>query len=173
MRFVVGPDGVIVPDISERLPGRGLWLSASRDIIGEACAKNVFAKAARGQVSVPDDLSDRVEQLLRQRCLEIIGLARRAGQMVGGYEKVRSYFKTETAGVLIAANDGAEDGRSKISALAPEIPLFDCFTGGELGAAIGRDRLVHAIIAEGGFANSLLVEANKLVGLQKSSDPNM
>ena len=175
MRFVVGPDGVIVPDISERLPGRGLWLSASRDIIGEACAKNVFAKAARGQVqvSVPDDLSDRVEQLLRQRCLEIIGLARRAGQMVGGYEKVRSYFKTETAGVLIAANDGAEDGRSKISALAPEIPLFDCFNGGELGAAIGRDRLVHAIITEGGFANSLLVEANKLVGLQKSSDPNV
>mgnify|MGYP000002164237 FL=1 len=173
MRFVVGPDGVIVPDIAERLPGRGLWLSASRDIIDEACAKNVFSKAARGQVKIPDGLSDRVEKLLRQRCLEIFGLARRAGQMVGGYEKVRSYLKAETAGVLIAANDGAADGRSKISALAPEIPLVECFSGGELGAAIGRDRLVHAVVAEGGFARSLLVEANKLVGLQKRSGPKV
>ena len=173
MRFVVGPDGVIVPDIAERLPGRGLWLSASRDIIDEACAKNVFSKAARGQVKIPDGLSDRVEKLLRQRCLEIFGLARRAGQMVGGYEKVRSYLKAETAGVLIAANDGAADGRSKISALAPEIPLVDCCSGGELGAAIGRDRLVHAVVAEGGFARSLLVEANKLVGLQKRSGPKV
>ncbi len=173
MRFVVGPDSVIVPDVAERLPGRGLWLSASRDIIDEACAKNVFSKAARGQVSIPDKLSDRVEKLLRQRCLEIFGLARRAGQMVGGYEKVRSYLKTETAGVLIAASDGADDGRSKISALAPESPLVDCFSGGELGAAIGRDRLVHAVVAEGGFAKSLLVEAKKLVGLQKLSNPNV
>ena len=173
MRFVVGPDSVIVPDIAERLPGRGLWLSASRDIIVEACAKNVFAKAARRQVKVPEDLSDRVEKLIRQRGLKIIGLARRAGQMVGGYEKVRSYLAAETAGVLIAAKDGADDGRSKISALAPELPLVECFSGGELGAAIGRDRLVHAVIAEGGFAKSLLVEADKLVGLQKYSDPNM
>jgi ribosomal protein L7Ae-like RNA K-turn-binding protein len=136
----------------------------------EACAKNVFSKAARAEVKVPEDLIDRVEQLLRQRCLDILGLARRAGQMVGGYEKVRSYLSAETAGVLIAASDGAEDGRNKIDALAPDIPLIDCFSGGDLGAAIGRDRLVHAVVAQGGFAKSLLVEANKLVGLQEEAE---
>ena len=170
MRFVVVPDSVIVPDISERLPGRGLWLSARRDIMIEACAKNAFSKAARAEVKVPEDLIDRVEQLLRQRCLDILGLARRAGQMVGGYEKVRSYLSAETAGVLIAASDGAEDGRNKIGALAPDIPLIDCFSGGDLGAAIGRGRLVHAVVAQGGFAKSLLVEANKLVGLQEEAE---
>ena len=168
MRFVVGPDSVIVPDISERLPGRGLWLSARRDIMVEACAKNVFSKAARVKVEVPEDLVDRVEQLLRQRCLEIFGLARRAGQMVGGYEKVRSFLSAETAGALFAASDGAADGRSKISALAPDIPLVDCFSGSELGAAIGRDWLVHAVVASGGFAESLLAEANRFSGLQEN-----
>ncbi len=173
MRFVVGPEGVIVPDISERLPGRGLWLSARRDIMSEACAKNVFSKAARAQVTVPEDLVDRVEQLIRQRCLDIFGLARRAGQMLGGYEKVRSYLSglsNETAGILFAASDGAEDGRNKVGALAPDVPLVDCFTGCELGAAIGRDRLVHAVIASGGFAESLLAEVHRLVGMQKSNE---
>ena len=116
---------------------------------------------------VPEDLTDRVENLLRQRCLDIFGLARRAGQMVGGYEKVRSFLISETAGVLFAASDGAEDGRNKVSALAPNVPLVDYFTGSELGAAIGRDRLVHAVIASGGFAESLLAEAGRLVGMIK------
>ena len=166
----MGPDSVIVPDISERLPGRGLWLTASRDIIVEACAKNVFSKAARAKVMVPDDLVNRVEKLLRQRCLDIFGLARRAGQMVGGYEKVRSFLSGETAGVLFAASDGAEDGRNKVGALAPNVPLVDCFSGSELGAAIGRDRLVHAVVSSGGFAESLLAESKRLSGLRESAE---
>lgn len=139
----------------------------------EACAKNVFSKAARAQVKVPEDLVNRVEQLLRQRCLEILGLARRAGQMVGGYEKVRSFLSDgsgDAAGVLLAARDGAKDGRNKIGALAPNVPLVECFSGSELGAAIGRDWLVHAVVASGGFAQSLLVESNRLSGLQESAE---
>jgi predicted RNA-binding protein YlxR (DUF448 family) len=166
VRFVVGPNSVIFPDISERLPGRGLWLTASRGIILEACAKNIFSKATRAKVDVPEDLVDRVEKLLRQHCLAIFGLARRAGQVTGGYEKVRSFLSGETPGVLFAASDGAEGGLNKVGALAPGVPLVDCFSGSELGAAIGRDRLVHAVVSSGGFAQSLLAESARLSGLQ-------
>ncbi len=89
IRFVVGPDDVIVPDISKRLPGRGLWTLAARDIVNEARAGRKFDKAAKRSVSAPADLADIVELSLLESCLNIVGLARRAGHAVGGYEKTR------------------------------------------------------------------------------------
>jgi predicted RNA-binding protein YlxR (DUF448 family) len=164
VRFVVGPDKVLVPDILGRLPGKGLWLKSSRNVISDACKKNVFSRHASTPIMVPEDLIGLVEGLLRKRCLEIFSLAKRAGQLVGGYEKVRSILLIEKVGVLFMASDTAKDGKNKISGLAISAPTINCFSGSELGAAIGRERLVHAVIKPGGFTQKILSETSRLLG---------
>jgi predicted RNA-binding protein YlxR (DUF448 family)/ribosomal protein L30E len=166
LRFVVAPDGAVVPDLDEKLPGRGLWLRAERDILRTACAKGAFSKAARRETKLPDDLAAQVERLLRRRCLDLIGLARRSGALTAGFEKVRAFLASEDAGALIAASDGAADGRAKIRALAPEMPMVDALTAEELGAAIGREHIVHAVVAKGRLAERLLHEARRLTGVR-------
>jgi predicted RNA-binding protein YlxR (DUF448 family) len=166
LRFVVAPDGAIVPDLDEKLPGRGLWLRAERDILRTACAKGAFSKAARRETRLPDDLAAQVERLLRRRCLDLIGLARRSGILTAGFEKVRAFLASEDAGVLIAASDGAADGRAKIRALAPTLPMVDVLTAEELGAAIGREHIVHAVVAKGRLAERLLLDARRLRGVR-------
>jgi len=166
IRFVVGPDMKIVPDISERLPGRGLWLTAGRDIVNAAVAKRAFARAARASVLVEPDLSDRIESLLVRRCGELIGLARRAGQAVAGFVKVREALASGTTGLLLAASDGADGGREKVRTLAPDLPLVDRLTAAELGAAFGRDVAVHGAVARGKLATALMAEAGRLAGFR-------
>jgi uncharacterized protein len=165
LRFVVGPDDRLLPDPAERLPGRGLWLTPRRDIVAAAAAKGLFAKAAGRRVVLPSDLAGEVERLLRARCLALLGLARRAGQLRTGFEKVREDLKAGRAGLLLAARDGAPDGRQKLAALAggrAEIALFD---SAELSAALGREKVVHAMVAEGGMAERLRRELDRLQGM--------
>ena len=166
IRFVVGPDGDIVPDIDGRLPGRGLWLSADRAMVNTAGAKNLFSKAARRKVSVPPDFADRIERLLLRRCLELIGLARRAGQAVVGFEKARGELKAGRGAIILAASDGAADGRDKIRALASGKPLVAVLRSDELGAAFGRNHAVHAVVAPGRLAARLSVETARLAGFR-------
>ena len=106
--------------------------------------------------------------MLRRRCLDIVGLARRAGHTVSGYEKVRSALKAGDGAVILAASDAAEDGASKVQALAPKLPVVTALTGDELGAAFGRDRTVHAVMTKGRLAERFLVEAARLNGLTES-----
>jgi uncharacterized protein len=169
LRFVVAPDGRLVPDIAGRLPGRGLWLTARRDIVARAVMKLLFAKAARQPVIVDDGFADDVEALLAQRCRDEIGLARRAGQAVMGFVKVQTALAAGKAGVLVAASDGAADGRGKLRALAPALPLVDCLTSAELAAAFGREHAVHAALAPGRIAASFLVDAARLGGFRTAS----
>ena len=166
IRFVVGPDGEIVPDVDGRLPGRGIWLSASRDVVNTASAKNIFSKAARRKVSVPPDLADRVERLLLRRCIELIGLARRAGQAMAGFEKVRGELKAGRGAVILAASDGSADGRDKIRAMVANKALVAVMRSDELGAAFGRNHAVHALLAPGRLAARLLVETSRLAGFR-------
>ncbi|NQU58203.1 MAG: RNA-binding protein [Rhodospirillales bacterium] len=169
IRFVVGPDEEIVADIEARLPGRGFWLSAGRDVLHTACAKNLFAKAARAKVKIPADLADRVEGLLAKRCLNHVGLARRAGQAVSGYGKVEAWLKSgKPAGVLLAAADGAEDGLAKVRSWAGKTPVITALDADELGQAFARARAVHVIVAPGRLAESLLVDAGRLEGLREA-----
>ncbi len=167
VRFVAAPDGRIVADVDESLPGRGLWLSAARDMVHTASEKGLFAKAARGKVSVPEDLADEVEGLLARRCLNLIGLARRAGQMVGGFEKVRAWIGDGKGGLILAAADGGESGRKKVAALAPDLPVIDLFEGAELGRALGRERVVHGVVRPGKMADRLLKETGRLQGFRQ------
>src|SRR5437660_3067467 len=143
LRFVVGPDGASVPDVAARLPGRGLWLTARRDIVERAVAKRLFARAARRPVVAPAGLADRIEGLLARRCGDALGLARRAGLAVAGFDRVSETVRRNKAALLLFALDGAEGGRRKLGALGGGLPSATALYGAELGAAFGRDRVVH------------------------------
>jgi predicted RNA-binding protein YlxR (DUF448 family) len=175
IRFVAGPDGCVVPDVAGRLPGRGLWVSPARDMITAACKRNLFAKAARAPLTVPEDLADQVERLLLRRCLELLGLARRAGLAVAGHEKVKSWLSAGRAGLLIQAVDGADEGRRRLRALAraadPDLRVVELFTAEELGRALGQGAWVHVAVAPGGMSERLVAEAARLAGLRGQTDP--
>jgi uncharacterized protein len=165
VRFVIGPAADAVPDIAGKLPGRGLWVKAERAVLAGAVAKNLFAKAARQSVTVPADLVDRTVALLSHRCLDLIGLARRAGQVVCGFEKVRDALRNGRVGLVLAGADGADDGRGKLEALAGELPILAQFTVAELSAALGRENVVHAALSPGRLAERLIVDSARLAGL--------
>jgi len=169
LRFVVGPGGEIVPDAAARLPGRGLWLSPRRDIVERAAAKRLFARAARRPVLVPPDLADRIEALLARRCCETLGLARRAGLALAGFEKVSEAVRTGRAALLLSALDGAEAGRRKLAALGRSLPCISALAAAEMGEAFGRDRVVHAAVGRGQLGERLLGEADRLVGFRREA----
>jgi len=166
LRFVIGPEQDVVADVEGKLPGRGIWVRADREMLNTAIEKNLFAKAARARVRVPDGLADQVERLLSRRCLNLIGLARRAGQAVAGFEKARAYLGGARAGLLLAASDGGPSGRAKIRALAPAAPVLEIFSGDELGAAVGQQRAVHMVIAPGRLCDGILRDAGRLAGFR-------
>jgi hypothetical protein len=171
IRFVLGPDGAPVPDLEGTLPGRGLWVTAERAVLDRAVARNVFAKAARRPVRVPEGLAQVTADLLKRRCLDMLGLARKAGRAVAGFEKVRSALQTGKAAVLLAAEDGAEDGRGRLRALTGgSVPIVALFKASELGPALGRDHTVHAALAPGGLAERFLTECRRYAGLTPGSD---
>lgn len=166
LRFAVAPDGTLFPDPGHELPGRGIWLSAARDVVNTAVAKRVFSRAARRQVSVPDDLADRIEALLARRCLDLLGLARRAGQAVCGYEKVCAELRSGRAALLLGARDASRDGRDKVRAMRPDVAVIEVFDGAELGPVFGRDAAVHVCVAPGSLARRLKEGAALLSGFR-------
>ncbi|HYU13606.1 MAG TPA: RNA-binding protein [Stellaceae bacterium] len=166
LRFVVGPDGAIVPDVAARLPGRGLWLTARRDIVDRAVTKRLFARAARRPVVAPAGLADRIESLLARRCCDALGLARRAGLAVAGFDRVSEAVRRGKAALLLAALDGAAAGRRKLAILGGDLPSASVLTAAELGAAFGRDRIVHAVVGQGPLCERLRVDLGRLAGLR-------
>lgn len=166
LRFVLSPEGVLVPDLAERLPGRGLWLQARRDVVETALKAGSFAKAARRPVQPPKDLADQLEAMLERRCLDVLGLARRAGKLVAGFEKTASWLRDGRAGVLVEALDAAAGGRSKLGGRADALPVVELLSAEALGHALGRDHAVHVALAPGAFARRFLVEALRLAGFR-------
>jgi predicted RNA-binding protein YlxR (DUF448 family) len=145
IRFVVGPDGDVVPDLARRLPGRGMWLKAERAMVEQAIAKKAFARAARAAVKAAADLPERVEQLLLQRALEDLARARRAGRAIAGFVKVEQLIGRRRAGLLIVA-DGAEgDGLGKLQASG--LPIERLGNAAELGGVFGREQAVYVAVA--------------------------
>lgn len=166
IRCVAGPDGVVVPDVDAKLPGRGLWLSSSRNVVNTAVAKNAFSKAARAKVTPMEGLADRIEALLVQRCMSLVGMMRRSNGVIFGFEKTRGWLKDGKCAVVLAARDGAADGRNKIKALSGDLPLIELFDAEEMGAAIGRDHVVHMGFAPGNITRRFQVEALRLQGFR-------
>lgn len=162
LRFVVGPDGALVPDLKERLPGRGVWLSAERDVVKTAIAKKLFAKAARAPVAVPADLLDQLERLLVRSCQERLGLARRAGLAVSGYEKALSQAeKGKAALVLVAADAGAN---VRTGGLGPVLRV--ALSAEELGGVFDRGRAVYIALSRGPLMEKIRVELARLAALR-------
>jgi len=171
VRLVVRPGepgrpAEIVPDIEERLPGRGLWITARRDIVSGAVAKNLFARAARTAVTPAPDLADRIAVLLARRCIDYLGLARRAGQAVAGFEKVREWAERQRIAVLVEAAESAADGRRKLRHLAGDVKIVSILSGEEIGTAFGRDYAAHAALGPGRIAEKFCREAARLAGFR-------
>ena len=166
LRFVISPDDRVIPDLYGKLPGRGLWLTADRDIIHAACAQNVFAKRARRQVNVDEDLAQRVEVLLAKRCTDLLQLARRAGVLTVGSDEVDSRLSGGVKGLLLVATDAASKSRRRISELASSLAVRDVLSADELGAVVGRERVVHALVSEGGIADLLARDLGRLAGFR-------
>lgn len=166
IRFVVGPDSDIVPDVLGRLPGRGLWVRSNPKEISAAVTKGKFGRAARCSVIASEGLAAQVERLLTKRCIDLIAMARRAGEAVAGYEKVRLWLRGRPNTLLIIANDGAEGSREKMKRFADGVPLIECLWAAELGAAFGREKTVHVALGDGGLAEKLQFEAQRLKGFR-------
>lgn len=166
VRFCVSPEGQIVPDILGRLPGRGIYVTADRALIDRAAKKGLFARAARQPVKVPDGLADLVERLLAQRVVDLLSMARKAGDAVTGYEKVKDMLAKGQAATLIQASDGSERGKTKLRAPEGEGGFIGVLTAGEMGLSFGRERAIHAALAAGGLRTRVVVEAARLAGLR-------
>ncbi len=165
IRFVVGPDGRLVPDLMEKLPGRGIWVSADRAAIDKAAKKGLFSRATKQQVTVPDDLSDLVERALVRRLVDLVSLARKGGEAVSGFEKVKDWLIKDQAEVLIQACDGSGRGKSKLR--TPEGGSFiGWMTADELGQAFGRQTVIHVALGAGGLTQRVVEEAARLKGMR-------
>ncbi|MEY4697514.1 MAG: hypothetical protein RIT14_1942 [Pseudomonadota bacterium] len=166
IRFAVGPEAELVPDVLGRLPGRGFYVTADRAAITRAASKGLFARAARQPVKVPDGLADLIEGQLVRRVVDLVSMARKAGDAVTGYEKVKDWLVKGRARVLIQASDGSERGKTKLHAPDGEDTLIGCLSAGELGLAFGRERAIHAALAAGGLTTRVVEEAARLAGLR-------
>ena len=167
IRFVVGPEGVIVPDVAGKLPGRGIWVRPERAALEQAVKKNLFSRAAKEPVTVPADLVEQVEALIAKRLVDLIALARKSGLAVAGFEKVKDRLARGDVKVLLQSSDGSDRGKTKL--WTPEGARYvGWLTTEELGRAFGRETVVHAAIGAGGLAPRVVEEAARLKALRVS-----
>jgi uncharacterized protein len=170
IRFVVSPDGVLVPDFQNKLPGRGIWIGCQKKNLELALKKGLFSRAARRKLDLPDDFISRVEKGLRARCLNLLGLTRKSGKITTGFAKVEAALKSGKAVLLLAANDSAEDGRRKLRRLAERVPIVQLFGIEELSQALGQENVVHACLSTHGQAQKFLVEVSRLESFVNQDD---
>ncbi len=172
IRFVVGPEGDVVPDLARRLPGRGLWVKAERSAVERAVAKNLFARAARASVKPAADLAERVERLLLERALADLSRARRAGRAVAGFVKVEQMVGQRRAGLLVVADEADGDGLGKLKATG--LPIARLGDAVALGGIFGREQAVYVAVARddagGAFIERIEAGAARWCGYRLNSD---
>jgi predicted RNA-binding protein YlxR (DUF448 family) len=170
IRFVLAPDGTIVPDLARRLPGRGVWVEARRGAVATAARRNVFARSLKRPVSVPADLADQVERLMRKRLAAALSLAKKAGLAVSGFAKVEERIGRGRVAVLLHAADAGADGVEKLDrkfkalmgeAAASEATVRE-LTGAEMSLAMGLTNVIHAASSQGGASKRIVQEAERL-----------
>lgn len=157
IRFVAGPDGVVVPDLKKNLPGRGCWVTSDRDHVEKAAKRGLFARALKAEVSVPADIGDMVDRLLAKSALGSLGLARKAGVIALGATKVEAAVRNGSALLVLHATEASADGTRKIAQArratahmgGPEIHAYKLFSEQELGLALGGTNVIHAAVLAG------------------------
>ena len=173
IRFVLGPDGTVVPDLKERLPGRGVWVTAAQDTVADAVKRKVFSRTLKGEVKVPEGLAVQVERLLVEAALSALALANKAGEAQFGYAKVEEAIAGGRVLALIHAREAAEDGCRKLDGKArgagggSPIPAIRAFATDELSLATGRTNVIHAALIQGGAAQRVLAAASRLERYRK------
>lgn len=168
VRFVAGPDGVLTPDIRNRLPGRGVWVTAARGVLGEAVRRKAFGRALKAEVRLPPDLVAEVEGLLRRDALQMLALANKAGQVTSGFAKIEGMKGPVLA--LVQASDGSDAERERLAGLMRERgprraapALIRAFTAEEIALSLGREHVIHAALAVHPAASAFLDRAARFV----------
>ena len=161
LRFVVGPGQVLVPDLAGRLPGRGMWLKAAPGLLNLALKKGSFHRAAKAQVLWPDNLSGQLAAMLEQRLADTLGMARRAGQSVAGWQKVQGWLQAGRVGLLVEATDGSAAERARLIGRS-DVRVVLALPAETLGQIFGRGGAVHVAVAKGRLAETVAVEAERL-----------
>jgi hypothetical protein len=173
IRFVLGPDGAVVQDLKERLPGRGMWLTAAQDAVADAAKRNLFSRALKAQAKVPDGLAAQVDRLLAEAALAALSLANKAGEAVFGNAKVEEAIAKGRVLALLHAREAADDGCRKLDGKARgmtdgrPIPSIRAFGVDELSLASGRPNVIHAALIQGGAARNVLAAASRLERYRK------
>lgn len=185
LRFVADADGAIHFDVKRKLPGRGVWVTASRPVLEQAVRRKAFQRALRQNVSVPDGLPELVEDALRRAALSALSLANKAGQVVTGFAKVAAALDRNKVTALVHAQEAAAGGCSRLDA------KFAALRGGAdiaarhifrlplagLSQATGRENVNHAALLNGGASESFVAAATRLCqftgdGIAGESDPS-
>jgi hypothetical protein len=170
IRFVVAPDGTVVPDIRRKLPGRGVWVTASAAMVEAAERKRLFEKQFEGNVRVEPGLAGRVDDLLVAAALGALSLARKAGTLIGGFAKVEAALASESVVALIHAAGAGADGVAKLQAAARrrfgerKLPVIRRFSAEQLDLAFGRTNVIHAALLAGPASDNALARVGDLVG---------
>jgi predicted RNA-binding protein YlxR (DUF448 family) len=170
IRFVADPAGTVVPDLACKLPGRGVWVAADRASVDTAARKGLFSRAAKAKLTAAPDLADQVDRLLAGRVLNALGLAKRAGQLISGFEKVAAALGAGKVAWLVEASDGAADGRRKILSAARKSPrapqLIGTWSASELGLALGGENVIHTAFLAGRGADRWTFDVLRLSGFR-------
>ncbi len=169
LRFVLDPDGRVTPDIAERLPGRGVWVTPNHSILGKAVAGR-FKAGFKTDIDIPENLLEDTSVLLESRIIELLGLARGAGMVGIGWEQAREFARNQNVGAVVVASDAAPASRVRLERLARGVPVIDILSAASLGRAFGRDQVVNALVTRGKFSDMLLREAARRRGLTVPMD---
>ncbi len=178
IRFVLSPTGEIVPDLKQNLPGRGVWVSANRECVGEAVKRNAFARSLKAPVCAAPDLADCVGRMLHEAALKAFSLANKAGAVTFGFTKVVAALAKGRVLALVHARDAAEDGQRKLdgkyrgSAGEAAVPPVTTFSIEELSLASGRPNVVHAALAQGGAAANFIAAADRAERYGRDETPD-
>ena len=168
IRFVVGPDGGVVPDIRRRLPGRGVWVAASAELVRKAATKGAFSRGFKAKVRAEAALADEVDAMLARDALGSLAMANKAGAVTTGFAKVESALGTGQVAALLHAGEAAEDGCRKLDAAARRRdgaappPSVKLFSGEQLDLALGRVNVIHAALAAGPAGKAFLGRCRRL-----------
>jgi uncharacterized protein len=170
IRFALSPDGVVVPDLKRKLPGRGVWVSLDRKMLGDAIKRHLFSKGFGAEAKAGPELLDLVGLQLRKQALSALSLARKAGLALSGHTKVEEALVRGNVRMLFHASDGSVDGRQKLDRkCATNVVIFDLFASGDLDLAFGKSNVIHAAVANGGMAEKLLDYVRKLAQYESLS----
>lgn len=172
IRFVLGPDGTVVPDLKEKLPGRGVWLTAAHETVAQAVKRKVFSRALKAEAKASEGLADQVGALLTETALQALGIANKAGNVVFGHTKVEQALGAGSGKghvvALIHASDAADDGCRKLDGKARAttegrgFPMVRALSADELSLASGRPNVIHAALIPGGAARKFLAAASRV-----------